>query len=275
MKPYTYLKLVRPRLLAIPGGAGACGALMCHPDETGAIVAGTLIPAMGWAAAQVFNDYFDRDVDRIVHPEWPIPSGEVSRRAVLLYGGVLTAVGLVYAACMHPACVVSCVAGMILAVLYSAVLKRIGIAGNLAYGLAVACCALVGATAGGAITLPLVGVMAVLTLVHGSDNIIGTLADLEFDEQVGMRTLPVTVGLARTARIAYRWMVAGILLSLFLWILGMGVQYLPLCALASFSLWETVDLVRRDPKRYSALWVTYSCFMGEILLYMAFVLGSI
>lgn len=223
----------------------------------------------------MFNDYFDRDVDRIVHPEWPIPSGEVTTAGVFLFGGGLIIVGLAYAALMSPYCVASAVVGIILGVLYSAVLKRIGIAGNLAYGLAVACCTLVGSTAGGSAPLPVVGVMAVLTLVHGSDNIIGTLADLEFDRQVGMKTLPVTAGLAGTARIAYRWMAAGILLSLSLWLLGMGAAYLPLCILASFVLWDTVDLVRTDPRRYSALWVIYSCFMGELLLYMAFILGSV
>ena len=51
-----------------------------------------------YLAGMVFNDVFDRHVDALERPGRPIPSGRISLRAAVAFGGVLMLIGLTCAA---------------------------------------------------------------------------------------------------------------------------------------------------------------------------------
>jgi len=88
------------------------------------LVGGTL--AAG--AANVFNCYFDRDIDRLMHRtrKRPLPMGEISPRAALIFGAVLTVSSIVLLALTTTVLAAALAAGAIFyyAVLYTMVFKR-------------------------------------------------------------------------------------------------------------------------------------------------------
>src|SRR4051794_21281404 len=79
-------------------------------------------------AANVFNCYFDRDIDRLMHrtQKRPLVTGAVSPRAALVFGVVLTVASIVLLATTTTALAAALAAGAIFyyAVLYAMVFKR-------------------------------------------------------------------------------------------------------------------------------------------------------
>ncbi len=58
----------------------------------------TLAVVIGYiftSASNALNDYFDRDVDRVNHPERPIPSGKITAKTALTFSSMLFAVSMV------------------------------------------------------------------------------------------------------------------------------------------------------------------------------------
>jgi protoheme IX farnesyltransferase len=79
-------------------------------------------------AANVFNCYFDRDIDRLMHrtQKRPLPTGEITPRAALVFGAVLTVSSIVLLAATTTQLAAALAAGAIFyyAVLYTMVFKR-------------------------------------------------------------------------------------------------------------------------------------------------------
>ena len=79
-------------------------------------------------AANVFNCYFDRDIDRLMHrtQKRPLPTGEITPRASLVFGAVLTVSSIVLLAATTTLLAAALAAGAIFyyAVLYTMVFKR-------------------------------------------------------------------------------------------------------------------------------------------------------
>jgi heme o synthase len=79
-------------------------------------------------AANVFNCYFDRDIDRLMHrtQKRPLPTGEITPRAALIFGAVLTVSSIVLLAATTTLLAAALAAGAIFyyAVLYTMVFKR-------------------------------------------------------------------------------------------------------------------------------------------------------
>jgi protoheme IX farnesyltransferase len=79
-------------------------------------------------AANVFNCYFDRDIDRLMHrtQKRPLPMGVISPRSALIFGGVLTVSSIALLAATTTLLAAALAAGAIFyyAVLYTMVFKR-------------------------------------------------------------------------------------------------------------------------------------------------------
>jgi heme o synthase len=79
-------------------------------------------------AANVFNCYFDRDIDRLMHrtQKRPLPMGDITPRAALIFGAVLTVSSIVLLALTTTPLAAALAAAAIFyyAVLYTMVFKR-------------------------------------------------------------------------------------------------------------------------------------------------------
>lgn len=170
----------------------------------GLVVAGPIVCGMSQAA----NDWCDRHVDAINEPQRPIPAGRVPGRWGLYIALVLTGLGLAAGAALGPWGFGATICAVLAAWAYSAEplrAKRSGLWGPGLCGLAyetlpwITGAAVVGATAPG---LPVLLVAVLYGIgAHG----IMTLNDFKAiagDRALGLRSLPVTLGPDRAARLA-------------------------------------------------------------------------
>jgi chlorophyll synthase len=166
------------------------------------------------ATSQAVNDWFDRHVDAINEPQRPIPSGRIPGRWGLYLAIAWTLVSLLVASALGPWGFGAAVVGLLLAWAYSAPplrLKANGWWGNAACGFsyegiawATGAAVMAGGQMPDARSLSLAALYSVGT--HG----IMTLNDfkaIEGDRQMGVRSLPVQLGVQRAARVACWFMV--------------------------------------------------------------------
>ena len=175
----------------------------------GVILAGPIVCGMSQAA----NDWCDRHVDAINEPDRPIPSGRIPGRWGLWIALAMTALSLLVGWQLGPFGFGATVVAVISAWIYSAEpirLKRSGWWGPGVCGLSYETLPwLTGAAvlAGGAPS----GEVVIIALLFGiGAHGIMTLNDfkaLEGDRQMGLNSLPVTLGPERAARLAC-WVMA-------------------------------------------------------------------
>jgi chlorophyll synthase len=206
-------ELLKPITWFPPMWAFACGVIASGVSLQGrwlvAVMGIVLAGPLVCASSQAVNDWFDRHVDAINEPQRPIPSGRMPGRWGLYVAIAWTALSLVWASFLGRWAFTAAVAGLLLAWAYSAPpmrLKQNGWWGNAACGLCYEGLAwITGAAvmAGGAMPGTRSLWLALLYSIgaHG----IMTLNDfkaVEGDRQMGVRSLPVQLGVQRAGRVA-------------------------------------------------------------------------
>ncbi len=201
----------------------------------GMILAGPLLCAF----SQVANDWFDRDVDRINEPDRPTAANLLAPGTVLAIAATLAALALALAAALGTTVLYLSVGGLALALAYSAPPLRLkarnGWLANGACAFAYEGFAWVaGAAIFGHVTT---GTLVLASLYSLGSHGLMTLNDFksyEGDERLGLRSLPVMLGLAGALRAAFAfidvfqilaitfvlghrmWLAGGVMLVLFL-----------------------------------------------------------
>ncbi|MFN5446883.1 MAG: chlorophyll synthase ChlG [bacterium] len=227
----TVAELLKPITWFPPMWAFACGAISSGVSPEGKwpiIVTGIVLAGpMVCASSQAVNDWFDRHVDAINEPQRPIPSGRMPGYWGLYIALIWTGLSLLVATLLGEWGLRAAVLGLVLAWAYSAPpirLKENGWLGNAACGLSYEGLAWVtGAAvmAGGAMPDSRSLLLALLYSIaaHG----IMTLNDfkaVEGDRQMGVRSLPVMLGVNSAAHTACRVMIVpqlAVILLLFSW----------------------------------------------------------
>jgi len=203
-KPITWF----PPMWAFACGVVASGvALEGHwPLVIGGIaLAGPFV----CATSQAVNDWFDRHVDAINEPQRPIPSGRMPGRWGLYIAIAWTFASLLLASTLGPWGFGASIVALALAWAYSAPpvrLKENGWWGNAACGLSYEGLAWVtgGAVMAGGVMPSPPSLMLALLYSAGAHGIM-TLNDfkaVEGDRQMGVRSLPVQLGVQRAAQFA-------------------------------------------------------------------------
>lgn len=219
----------RPSLLAVtelfkpitwfpPMWAFACGVVASGVALQGrwglALLGVALAGPFVCATSQAVNDWFDRHVDAINEPQRPIPSGRIPGRWGLYLAIAWTLVSLLVASALGPWGFGAAVVGLLLAWAYSAPplrLKANGWWGNAACGFSyegIAWATGAAVMAGG--LMPDMRSLALAALYSVGTHGIMTLNDfkaIEGDRQMGVRSLPVQLGVQRAARVACWFMV--------------------------------------------------------------------
>ena len=158
------------------------------------------------------NDYNDRETDKENHPERPIPSGSISADTASVCAQVLLGSGLLILlfALENKMPFVIALIGIILLIAYENGLKAAGISGNITVGLMSGAIFLF---AGMAVndpgpTLWMFGLAVLATITR---EIIKDIQDLEGDR--GRRTLPASIGIENSMRVAILFLLIAIGLS--------------------------------------------------------------
>ncbi len=252
-QPKAMLEVLHPITWFPPMWAFTCGVVSSGVDvleHWGLLIAGVVLTGpLVCATSQVVNDWYDRDVDAINEPDRPIPSGRLPGRwgYWMALGG--TALSLALGAALGVWVFLATVVGLIFAWIYSAPplrLKNNGWFGNAAVGFSYETLAWITGAAvmlGGA--LPDERILWLAFLYGLGAHGIMTLNDfkaIEGDRKLGVRTLPVQLGVQNAARVAC----AVMLLPQFavVWLLFDWVQPVHAAAVASLAMVQAVLMVR-------------------------------
>ncbi len=211
--PSTVAELLKPITWFPPMWAFACGVVasgMPLAERWPLILLGMLLAGpLVCATSQAVNDWFDRHVDAINEPHRPIPSGRMPGRWGLYVAVGWTVLSLLVALALGPWGFGAAVIGLLLAWAYSAPpvrLKRNGWWGNAACGLCYEGLAwFTGAAVMADGAMPGWRSLALAALYSAGAHGIMTLNDfkaVDGDRQMGIRSLPVQLGLDGAARMA-------------------------------------------------------------------------
>ncbi|NBQ87461.1 MAG: chlorophyll synthase ChlG [Betaproteobacteria bacterium] len=161
------------------------------------------------ATSQAVNDWFDRHVDAINEPQRPIPSGRMPGRWGLYVALTGTLASLLLGLALGPWGFGAAVVALVLAWAYSAPpvrLKDNGWWGNAACGISYEGIAwLTGAAVMAGGSMPDARSLALAALYSLGTHGIMTLNDFKAvrgDREMGVRSLPVQLGVERAARVA-------------------------------------------------------------------------
>lgn len=183
------------------------------------------------AAGNSLNDYYDRETDRVAHPERPIPSGKVPAGAARMVSSVLFFIGVVLSALVGLWSASIVLVSIAIMVGYERCLKAEGLAGNLAISWLTGALFLFGGAAVG--RLELAWILAALAfLATLGREIVKDIQDVEGDR--GSRsTLPMRIGVEKAGYMGSAAFVAAVALSPVAYIQGLlSIWYIPVVAVA-------------------------------------------
>jgi protoheme IX farnesyltransferase len=249
----AYVALTKPRIIelllvtTVPAMMLAAGGWPSWRLLVSTLVGGTL--AAG--AANVFNCYYDRDIDKLMHrtQRRPLPSGQLTPRAALVFGLVLSVVSVVLLAVTTTFLAAALAAGAIFyyAVLYTIVAKRHTRRSTELGGVPGAAPVLIGwaAVTGSLDWPPLVffGVVFCWQMPH-----FWALA-MRFREdyaRAGVPMLPVVAPALSVGRQTVAWAWITVAVSLLLWPVGSGygIGWLYTAAATALGAWFILEAHR-------------------------------
>jgi geranylgeranylglycerol-phosphate geranylgeranyltransferase len=213
-KQIAVLLVTRPLNVAIGALSVALGAALAQPPRWSVEMACAVISAaLILAGANVINDYFDIDIDRINRPQRMLPSGRLHRGEALGLAIFLFACGFFFSILTTTSLATIAVLTSGALIWYSADLKRRPIVGNVAVSAVTAVAFLYGAQAGGRWQAGITPATFAF-LMHLGREIIKDIEDRLGDAHGQARTLPLVHGLT-----AAQWSASVALAALLLIIL--------------------------------------------------------
>jgi geranylgeranylglycerol-phosphate geranylgeranyltransferase len=170
----------------------------------GAFITGTIHPIMKVilacisggliaAAANVINDYYDIEIDKINKPHRPIAAGIITPKEGFSYSLVLFLLGIVCGYMINWLAFMVSVFSSILLFLYSYRLKRTVLWGNISVSLATALAFIYGGIAVNRLSYALIPATFSL-FYHLGREIIKDVEDIEGDRADKIKTLPIAYG---------------------------------------------------------------------------------
>lgn len=196
-RPQGYLKLFRLGNCVMAALGALLASVICAGvDEVShfvmEIALSMAVVVSFTAAGNSLNDYYDREVDRVAHPERPIPSGKVAPQTARALAFGLFAIAFILSVFINWQSVTIVLVSIVIMVGYERSLKAEGFAGNLAISWLTGALFLFGGAAVG--KLELAWILAALAfLATLGREIVKDIQDIEGDKG-SRRTLPMRVG---------------------------------------------------------------------------------
>ncbi len=272
--PVALLGLLRLGNCAMGALGALLAALICAgpeqlPDHAFEVVVSMAVVVLFTGAGNALNDYFDREVDKVAHPERPIPMGRVSPKNALALSAVLFSSTVALSIFVNLWSTLIVVTSIIFMVAYETLLKAEGLAGNLVISWLTGALFLFGGAAVGRMEVAWV-LAALAALATLGREIVKDVQDVEGDR--GSRTtLPMRVG-ARNAGLAASAAFAGaVALSPVPYILEqLSVWYVPVVAVADGMFIYCAAVHFSDPRKGQKV-----AKLAMLVALIAFLLGGI
>lgn len=209
------------------------------------VATGTLVPAAALllvavtlitAAGNVINDYFDAEIDAVNRADRPVPSGQVSRQEALRYAVLLFTAGIAVSLFTNLICIAFAIFNSFLLAIYAARLKSMPLIGNIAVSyLSGSMFLFGGAFAGIPGLIRLIPLAAMTFLAMMARELLKDAEDVEGDAAGGASTLPIRIGVKKTASCAFVFALLSVLASTvpFAW---WGIPYLVMIGIVDLVL---------------------------------------
>ena len=169
-------------------------------------------------AAMITNDYFDIEVDRINHPQRPLPSGMISVNELIVITGLFTITGFITAGLLGLVTLIFAIILWIVAISYNWKFKEYGLMGNMLVAISVASFFIFGGVSVGGLTDGLIWIFGILAFTFDlGEEIAADAMDMVGDKERSAKTLALSHGKQYALRI-----------SISLFILFVAVSFIPI-----------------------------------------------
>ena len=251
------LRLMRPlnalmSAVAVPVGAVVAVGLAGVASRVTSIAFGALAVFLFTGAGNALNDVFDRDVDRVNHPNRPIPAGEVSPGRAFDFALALFLAAVVASLLVNLAAFALVLVSLALMIAYEERFKANGWSGNLLIAWLVGSLFVFAGLcvyAGRAAPLQIAASLALLAgLSTVGREIVKDIEDVAGD--VGRTTLPKQRGIPFAGRAAQAFVALAVLLSVLPAVFGiLRVWYLPVVGVADAIFLYAATQASRSPAK--------------------------
>jgi geranylgeranylglycerol-phosphate geranylgeranyltransferase len=273
-RPRGYLKLFRLGNCVMAALGALLASVICVgvnelSDFVAQIALSMAVVVSFTAAGNSLNDYYDREVDKVAHPERPIPSGVISPGAARAVAIGLFAAALVLGLFVNWQSVIIVVVSVAIIVGYERSLKAEGLAGNLAISWLTGALFLFGGAAVG--KLELAWILAALAfLATLGREIVKDIQDLEGDKG-SRRTLPMRVGVRNAGFAGSTAFFGAVALSPLPYLLKLlSIWYVPVVAAADGIFIYCALIHFQDPGKGQKV-----AKLGMLVALLAFFLGGV
>ncbi len=247
-KARSFLELIRPvtvmlGLMGVFVGGILGGFQLVSLDLLFAMV----VVVFMVAGAMALNDYFDVEVDRIVHSRRPIPSGRLSAKECLQFAYASFFIALVLSAAINILSFGIIIFGISLLALYERYFKNAGLAGNIVTAFISSMALIFGGAAVGQAHNALI-LAAMTFLIMLGREILKDVEDIEGDILTRM-TLPMKIGRKNALYAGCLAIIATIVLIPFpYWWNILSLWYIVIIVAAGMLFIYSIILVLKDIK---------------------------
>jgi len=270
-----YFRLLRPSNLVIAflsigvasllaGGTGAQWLAIAAAAVSGALIG---------SGGMVINDILDVEIDRVNKPDRVLVTGAVPMDHARLLYMALNAGALAFGFLLPPAAQYIALFSVLFLYVYSSVLKRTVLLGNLAVGFMTGLAFVYGGAAVGNIDRALLPAVFACLLNVGRE-IIKDMEDVEGDRMYGAATLPVRFGMNAAAAAATFFIAAVMLAAVYPFAAGIysltyavlvGAGMVTVLSYVIASLWVNASVANLH--RLSTI-IKYDMIVGLIAIYL-------
>jgi len=196
-KVQAFSDLLKPEL---PLAAGICviaGEIISsgHLPTFAQLLLGFLTGFFISGTAMITNDYFDLSVDKINHPDRPLPSGRITVFELILVAGLFSFAGFMAAALLNLTMLIVALVIWTIGLLYNWRIKETGLLGNMVVAFSVASTLVFGGLVVGGLFNGIVWTFGSLAFLFDlGEEIAGGAMDIEGDKQRHARSLAILKG---------------------------------------------------------------------------------
>jgi len=257
IKSIALVESMRP-ITSILGLAGAYigGIVAGAPYTSFPLLLATIVVFLIGGGSMAFNDYFDKDIDKISHPLRPIPSKRLTAKEELYFSFLLFGLAVIISFFINWICLGIVLFSIIFLFAYETKLKNYGLAGNVAVAFLSAMSFTFGGAAVGKPFSSVVLSLIVFFMFTGRE----TLKDVQDvkGDILSRNTLPMRIGEKNAAIVGSVFLLVAIILSPLPYLLGqLKIYYMIFISIVDiiclYAIKETLKDLRNTERSVSLI----------------------
>jgi geranylgeranylglycerol-phosphate geranylgeranyltransferase len=192
----TYIFLTRPVNVIITFFVVIVGAVICINSDylIYKILLAALSAALTAGAGNIINDIYDKEADKINHPNRPLAKGIISTKNAWIEYFFLTLLAVAASSFINQTALVIVILSSVLLYLYSARLKKIPLLGNITVAYLTGLAFIYGGLSVNNVRGALIPAIFAF-LINFIRELIKDIDDIEGDTKVGLQTFPKKFGM--------------------------------------------------------------------------------